>query len=61
VTQCLLRTDNDDRTPLLLLCIQIDELTPEALDVVFWPVLEACPEAAGVRAWVDEIDDRLRL
>jgi hypothetical protein len=30
---CLLHTDSDNRTPLLLLCIKIEELT-QALDVV---------------------------
>jgi hypothetical protein len=44
---CLLHTDSDNRTPFLL-CIKIEELTPEALDMVS-VVLDACPEAAGVR------------
>jgi hypothetical protein len=55
---CLLHTDSDNRTPLFLLCIKIEELTPEALDVVS-VVLEACPRLRCARLGSDDIADRL--
>jgi hypothetical protein len=47
---CLLHTDSDNRTRCFC-CAKIEELTPEALDVVS-VVLEACRRLRVCEAWV---------